>query len=418
MAQPASYGSLPFREQNEFLRRKLPNADYYAVQGAAHDHAFVVAGANRTDLVADIHQVLVRALNDGQTLEAFREDFNAVLEHYAWQPDGGRAWRSRVIYETNLRTSYAAGRYAQLQEVKASRPYWQYDHSDAVITPRPEHAAWDGLVIAADDPWWKTHYPPNGWGCQCRVRALSERDLKRLGKDGPDTAPVSKTRQVQYKGETLEVPEGIDPGWAYAPGRSALERQVQLSLGKTERLPAAPAAAMATQLLQQPAVSQALQADWQRLLGDVLADPKPRGRRLVVGSLSSNLVDKMRAADVLPMTAAISISDAEILHTLRSAKDKAVTAHGLPKALSGAELAVLPETLAAPQAVLLDVGAQTLLYVFAAERREAGKLVVQVNYRLKGTERTNSVRSGSLLDLVDLRKDLASGVLTLLEGTL
>ena len=418
MAQPASYGSLPFREQNEFLRRKLPSVDYFAVRGAAHDHSFVVAGAHRADMVADIQQVLQSALDNGDTLEAFREDFGAVLDNYGWQPDGGRAWRSRVIYETNLRTSYAAGRYQQLQEVKATRPYWMYEHSDAVITPRPEHEAWHGLVILADDPWWQIHYPPNGWGCQCRVRALNERDLKRLGKEGPDQAPASKTRRVMHKGEVVEVPEGIDPGWGYAPGRSALERQVQHSLSKTERLPAVPAASMAQQLLQHGAVSRALDADWQRMLNEVVADGKGRGRSMVVGGLSPGLVTAMAAVGVVPLTAAISISDAAILHTLRSTKGKAVTAQGLPKALSTPELARLPATLAAPQAVLLDVAAQVLLYVFAAERRDAGKLAVQVNYRLKGDERSNAVRSGSLIDWADVRKDVQAGKLVLLEGEL
>jgi SPP1 gp7 family putative phage head morphogenesis protein len=32
---------------------------------------------------------------------------------------------------------------------------------------RAEHRAWDGITRPADDAWWKTHYPPNGWLCRC-----------------------------------------------------------------------------------------------------------------------------------------------------------------------------------------------------------------------------------------------------------
>ena len=32
--------------------------------------------------------------------------------------NGGRNWRTRVIFETNLRTSYAAGRWQQLQRIE------------------------------------------------------------------------------------------------------------------------------------------------------------------------------------------------------------------------------------------------------------------------------------------------------------
>ena len=403
MATPASYGSLPFREQNEFLRRKLPSVDYFAVRGAAHDHAFVVAGAHRADMVADIQQVLQSALDNGDTLEAFREDFFAVLDNYGWQPDGGRGWRSRVIYETNLRTSYAAGRYQQLQEVKATRPYWMYEHSDAVITPRPEHEAWHGLVIPADDPWWQTHYPPNGWGCQCRVRALNERDLKRLGKEKPDQAPASKPRRIEYKGEVVEVPEGIDPGWGYAPGRSALERQVQLSLSKTERLPAAPAASMAQQLLQHGAVSRAIDNDWRRMLDDVVMDGTDRGRSMIVGSLTPGLVSGLAGAGVVPLTAAIGISDVALLHMLAGKARDA-------RAVSAERVSSLPTALARPRAVLLDAGSNSLVYVYGDE------LAVSVRYQVGGDAAANSVQQA--LDIAAVRRRLQAGQLVLLEGEL
>jgi hypothetical protein len=403
MAQPASYGSVPFREQNEFLRRKLPSVDYFAVRGAAHDHSFVVAGAHRVDMVADIQQVLQSALDNGDTLEAFREDFAAVLDNYGWQPDGGKAWRSRVIYETNLRTSYAAGRYQQLQAVKATRPYWMYEHSDAVITPRPEHEAWHGLVLAADDPWWQIHYPPNGWGCQCGVRALNDRDLKRMGKDGPDQAPASKTRRVMHKGEVVEVPEGIDPGWGYAPGRSALERQVQHSLSKTERLPAAPAASMAQQLLQHGAVSRAVDNDWRRLLDDVVLDGKARGRSMVLGSLSPNLVAGMAGAGVTPLTAAIGIGDAAMLRMLAGKGRDA-------RAASAGRINNLPTALARPRAVLLDAGSDTLVYVYGDD------LAVSVRYQVVGEAAANSVQQA--LDVAALRRRVQAGQLILLEGEL
>jgi hypothetical protein len=418
MATPATYGSLPFDEQIQFLQRKLPSVDYAQVRQAAHDQAFVVAGGHRLDMVSDIHAVLNRNLREGDTLERFREDFYAVLDHYGWQPEGGRDWRSRVIYETNLRTSYAAGRYQQLQAVKEDRPFWMYVHSDAVITPRPEHEAWDGLVLSADDPWWQTHYPPNGWGCQCGVRALNQRDLDRLGKSGPDQAPPLNERQIVHKGERVSVPEGIDAGWNYAPGRSAFEQQVQHVLEKVPALPADLGAATSRELVLYPAVQQALASDWRRLLTQVMDDGKPRGRQLVVGALSPKVVAGMQGAGVVAATAAITMNDKSMLHALRDTKAGAVTAAGRPKAISQDELARLPEILAQPQAVLLDQGSGTLIYVFPAEQREAGKIAVKVNYRLKAGELTNAVRSGSLIDLADVRKDVDGGLLIVLEGQL
>ena len=223
-----AFGRLPFKEQIAYFRRKgnLLTDDWTQLWGAAHDHAFVVAGANRADLLADLRAAVDRAIAEGATLAQFRKDFDAIVAKYGWQYQGGRNWRSRVIYETNLRSSYAAGRYAQLQRLKRVRPYWMYVHSDAVMHPRPQHLAWNGLVLHADDPWWHAHFPPGGWGCQCTVHALDDEGLRRLGKNGPDTAPPVAMRTVTVGTQgahprTVEVPEGIDPGFGHTPGATA-----------------------------------------------------------------------------------------------------------------------------------------------------------------------------------------------------
>lgn len=224
-----SYGSLPFAEQIAFFRRKvnLPTNAWTDIWQEAHDHAFVVAGANRTDLLAAFRNAIDKAIANGETLAQFRKRFDTIAAKHGWSYHGGRNWRSRVIYETNLRTSYAAGRYQQLQEVKKWRPYWQYVHADGELHPRPLHVAWDGMVLHADDPWWQAHYPPNGWGCQCTIHALNERDLKRLGKDAPDKAPPDDMHTVTVgkngpTPRTVETPAGVDPGFGYTPGRDAM----------------------------------------------------------------------------------------------------------------------------------------------------------------------------------------------------
>ena len=219
-----AHARLPFAEQIAFFRNKLnlSTAAWTDIWNAQHDVSFVVAGAMRDALLEDLRTAVESAIDEGTTLATFRSRFDALIAKHGWSYTGGRDWRTRVIYDTNVRQSYAAGRRQQLQTLKPVRPYWRYRHSPASENPREQHLQWDGLVLPADDPWFDTHAPMNGWGCKCYLEALSERDLARAGKDGPDTAPPIEMRTVTVDGgaRTVRVPKGIDPGFAYAPGAS------------------------------------------------------------------------------------------------------------------------------------------------------------------------------------------------------
>jgi hypothetical protein len=94
-----------------------------------------------------------------------------------------------------------------------TRPYWKYIHSDAVSNPRPLHQSWSGTVLRYDDPWWQTHFCPNGWGCRCRIMAVSASDYK--GHPAPDDGTYEK---VDRNGVVHTLPKGVDYGWDYAPG--------------------------------------------------------------------------------------------------------------------------------------------------------------------------------------------------------
>lgn len=227
---------LPFEEQIAFFRAKLgnliPTRTWRDVRHAAHDTGFMVAGAMKADLLADFAQAVDSALSEGQSLEWFRKAFDAIVEEHGWSHTGGRDWRSKVIYQTNMFTSYAAGRLAQLRdpELQQLAPYWMYIHNDSVLHPRPLHLSWHKMVLPADHPWFKTHYPPNGWGCRCRVTAVSEAQARRDGGrfvTPPDDGINEKTG----------APNGIDRGWAYAPGDTVTDRIRQTLLDKAAKLP-------------------------------------------------------------------------------------------------------------------------------------------------------------------------------------
>lgn len=245
-ANPLGRFGLGFQEQIDFFRQKLnlATAAWDDIWQAAHDRAFVVAGATKADLLDDLRQAVEKAISEGTTLETFRQDFRKIVTDHGWHGwtgedrTGGEAWRTRVIYETNLRTSYAAGREAQLADpgLQKLMPFRRYVHNDSVLNPRPQHLAWHGLTLPHDHPFWKTHSPPNGWGCRCRVTAVIK------PKPGDPTAPPAGWDEISEK---TGAPVGIDKGWAYAPGASLREELQTLVADKAQKLPPPLAAALA-----------------------------------------------------------------------------------------------------------------------------------------------------------------------------
>lgn len=214
----------PFAEQIAFFRRKLgklvPTARWDDLWQEEHDHAFMVAGAAKADLLSDLAAAVDRAIAEGKSLEAFRKDFRMIVGRHGWtgwtgeDSAGGRAWRTRTIYRTNAATSYAAGRNAQL--VAGGFALWVYRHGGSQ-EPREIHLSWNGLFLPPDHPFWTLYYPPSGWGCSCYVvGARSERGAIRLGGDPSKTLPVDWRAVDPQTG----LPAGIDKGWGYAPGAS------------------------------------------------------------------------------------------------------------------------------------------------------------------------------------------------------
>lgn len=186
---------LPFQEQIDFLKQKvrLPTSRYDELTSEQYDRAFVVAGAMKADLLADLHNAVKQAVEQGQAFHQFQSNFDEILAKKGWLNDetkGYKAWRAKIIYQTNLRTSHMAGRYQQMTDpdVLKERPYWRYKHN-TVENPRIEHKHWDDLVLPANSPFWRRNYPPNGYGCRCTVEAINERQLKAMGKTKPDDLP-------------------------------------------------------------------------------------------------------------------------------------------------------------------------------------------------------------------------------------
>jgi len=221
-------GSVPFQEAIDFFRSKLNLTTKFwdEITGKVHAKAFTVAGATKNDLLSDLREAVDQAISEGQSIGQFRKNFDKAVSTHGWDYKGKRGWRSRIIYDTNMRSAHMAGRWQQIQRIKERRPFLQYQTKDNNLKRRrKEHQAWDGLVLHIDDDWWAMFYPPNGFGCACTVRSLSPRQMTREKRDLDQAPEIKVTERINRKtGEVYgKVPVGIDVGWNYNVGKEWLK---------------------------------------------------------------------------------------------------------------------------------------------------------------------------------------------------
>ena len=232
-----------------------PRFSWRDVWGEEHAHAFTVAKAVDAELLGAFQSSIREAIDGGWTFERWRDRAREDLTKMGWweerevfDPAGGRKAkvdfsdprRLQTIYWSNLRAARAAGQWERAQRTKRALPYLLYVQSVSV-EPRPAHLSWVGTILPVDDPFWSTHFPPNGWNCKCSVRQVSRRERDRLvGTTRTfETVDAKGNRQemeVEYRnaapddgtttflnnrtGRTTEIPIGIDPGWHTNPGRT------------------------------------------------------------------------------------------------------------------------------------------------------------------------------------------------------
>lgn len=391
-----------FEEQIAFFRAKLnlPSARWDDIKAAMHDRSFIVAGAQQADLLNDL-RAAVDKVTTGGSIGAFRKDFAAAVARSGWTgwtgegTKAGEAWRTRVIYQTNISTSYAAGRWQQLNdpELLKVRPFWRYIHSDNVMSPRPQHKAWgdSGLTLPADHPFWRVHFPPNdfgrhNFGCHCRVMAV-----RAPGKDDAATPPDG----WDAPDPKISAPIELNGGWFAAPGANARRPLQDFIDNKLINLDAPIGAAMWKAL--EPVLLQERASAWHKVFDTTLLKMQAGGNVVMVHTVAPEVVKALDDNQVLLENAAVWMRDTELVHALRDTK--ALRGAAIPESV----WRDLPMQLQAATPYL-DTQDKALIYFIDLGPR-LGKIAVRINYNEKGRFGgvrarivSNFIQTGGLVD--------------------
>lgn len=283
----------------------------------AHARAFTVAKATRAEILETLHQATTQAIEQGIPEREFINNLTPKLQELGWwgkqvivdskgnaeQVQLGSPRRLRTILRTNKITAYHAGRYASQMENADEQPYWQYVAVKDSRT-RASHLALHGKVYRYDDPIWDTLYPPNDWGCRCRVRALSEFKLNKQGLKVSESAGKIKTdwalagvdkssgEETHAKISILTTDQGTiktGAGWNYNVGKAAVGSDIAV-LRKLQQIQDRELRQQTIQVINNSEARHQAFASW------VKANLGKRGashRYISAGLISENIADKV-----------------------------------------------------------------------------------------------------------------------------
>lgn len=223
MAKELKFKQGSYKEAVEYFKKKinLPTKRWNDLEGAMHTRAFTVAGAMRADILLDFRKAVDAAIEKGESLQDFRDRFYHIASKWResdpsfdekmQKPKYG-AWRSKVIYQTNILTSAAA---AQERQARAMPDVFTHAKYVCMMMPtsREQHKAWNGTVLPVNDPWWEKHSPPNGFGCLCEKEFISKYEM--------DAGLEKTTKAPTAPNDTTNIGEK----WDYSIGDADEENQ-------------------------------------------------------------------------------------------------------------------------------------------------------------------------------------------------
>lgn len=408
--------------------------NWYDTAVDVHARSFTVAKAARVDVLTTIQNEVERAISQGVSQQEFIDTLAPRLKKLGWWGKQiivdsagnaetvqlGSPRRLALIYNVNTRVAYNVGRYAQLMNSTDTHPFWQYV---AVMDSRtrPSHAALNGLVFRYDDPFWKTHYPPNGWNCRCRVRALSQARMDALGLKATQGDKYLTTKKVQAAvdkatGEIIDMDvttfaDGAhvmtpDVGWSYNPGSAAFGLDQTL----IRKLVEVKNPQLREMVVKEMNNSPERQLAFRRWAERVVAKRRGGHDIRTLGFMSESVADAVEQRTGEPPARLLAMSEKNLLH---ADSDKH---HDTGVALTADDLALLPSLLARAEAVLWDKVHHNLMYIVTTKDGLA-KIVVNAPYSIKRQpDKLDVVINAYRVNKFDIEKAIEGGKMELIEG--
>ena len=386
----------------EYLKSKKPEIhfDYDEIMHDAHKKAFTVAKMMNLDLLKDTQASLAKAFKEGVGFDEWKKSVKPMLAKKGWlgnikvkDPKTGEEKeiyvgnrRLRTIFNTNMRTAYAKARYES--QMQSLGEYFRYT---AVLDGRTReaHRKLHGKTLPKTDKFWDTNYPPNGWGCRCKVQVLTEAECVARG-----IVPLA---------DGSFLPQAAEKDFKYNPGK--VDKTDEILKDKQDKVLDAVTSSLAKKNLKQSLDSFEHERDvyvWQKSLDDAVDELLVKNNlkapivAFALGKLGKDVIKKSeKLLGVKIETEYIAGDKHGILHIRPERKGQ----YGQDLRIE--EIKKIVKTLADDKTpVSVDTVNKNIVFWFEDEKdaSKINKIVIDLNYKLKKFGLTNYMATASKVD--------------------
>ena len=386
----------------EYLKSKKPEIhfDYDEIMHDAHKKAFTVAKMMNLDLLKDTQTSLSKAFKEGVGFDEWKKSVKPMLAKKGWlgnikvkDPKTGEEKeiyvgnrRLRTIFNTNMRTAYAKARYES--QMQSLGEYFRYT---AVLDGRTReaHRKLHGKTLPKTDKFWDTNYPPNGWGCRCKVQVLTEAECVARG-----IVPLA---------DGSFLPQAAEKDFKYNPGK--VDKTDEILKDKQDKVLDAVTSSLAKKNLKQSLDSFEHERDvyvWQKSLDDAVDELLVKKNlkapivAFALGKLGKDVIKKSeKLLGVKIETEYIAGDKHGILHIRPERKGQ----YGQDLRIE--EIKKIVKTLADDKTpVSVDTVNKNIVFWFEDEKdaSKMNKIVIDLNYKLKKFGLTNYMATASKVD--------------------
>lgn len=184
-------------------RASVSKDDFYNnIDPKARYRAFTVSKLTSLDAIERTKELLNKTLEEGETMKEWYDRLKSdeILSKIGFHENN--PFYLETIFTTNTISAYNAGRWEEIQRNKENIAFLEYVAIDDSRTSEI-CSALDGLRLPPDDPFWKTHYPPNHFNCRSQVIEVSPDEVEVFGYKETEKDKIDEINGVP-------IPKGFD----------------------------------------------------------------------------------------------------------------------------------------------------------------------------------------------------------------